>query len=105
MGHLTIKFNSIKFNSLGLLSNVPTGQILNVIKSVLKLAGKETDNLPSKSTINEWNLMRLSISQQQLAEQLPQASHLGLLNYKTSKFGKKYEGFYVAGETGKLYVL
>ena len=43
--------------------------------------------------------MRLSISQQQLAVQLTQAPHLGLLSDETSKFGKEYEGFHVGDET------
>ena len=44
--------------------NVPTGQVSAVMEAVLKLAGKTATTLPSKSTVNEWNLMRLSISQQ-----------------------------------------
>ena len=44
--------------------NVPTGQVAPVIECVLKMAGKKASDLPSKSTVNDWNIMRLLLSQQ-----------------------------------------
>ena len=58
--------------------NVPTGQIASVIECVLKLGGKTASDLPTKSTVNDWNIMRLIMSQQQLAEELPQKESMGL---------------------------
>ena len=85
--------------------NVPTGQIPVVIETVLKLVGKAASDLPSKSTIKEWNVMRLCISQKQLGTEMLKTSHLGLLSDETSKFGKKFEGFHADDEEGHLYVL
>ena len=84
--------------------NVPTGQIPAVIESVLKLAGKTTE-VPSKSSINDWNIMRLILAQRQLAEEVPQKSNLGLLSDETSKFGRKFEGFHLSDAEGRFYVL
>ena len=58
--------------------NVPPGAVPGFMESVLKLVGKSATSLPSKSTVNEWNIMRRSIAHQQLAEHVPDASHLGL---------------------------
>ena len=45
------------------------------------------------------------LSQQQLAEVIPEKEHLALLSDETTKYGEKYEGFHVADEEGRLYVL
>ena len=39
--------------------NVPFSQVGPVIEAVLKLGGLKASDIPSKSTINYWNLMRL----------------------------------------------
>ena len=49
--------------------------------------------------------MRHSIAQQQLSEEIPDASHLGLLSDETLKYGKKFEGFHVVDDSGRTYVL
>ena len=85
--------------------NVSTGQIPPVVESVLKLASKKATDLPCKTTINDWNVMRRSISQQQLAEEMPQKTHMALLSDETSKYGQKFEGFHAADESGRMYVL
>lgn len=85
--------------------NVSTGQIPAVVESVLKLASKKATDLPCKTTINDWNVMRRSISQQQLAEEMPQKTHMALLSDETSKYGQKFEGFHAADESGRMYVL
>ena len=51
--------------------NVPTAQISSVKKSVLELADRKPSDLPSKSTIIEWNIIRLCLSQRQKAEEIP----------------------------------
>ena len=65
--------------------NVPSGQIAPVIECVLKMAGKKASDLPSKSTVNDWNIMRLLLSQQQLPEELPNKKNMALLSDETSK--------------------
>eukprot|EP00057_Strongylocentrotus_purpuratus_P007736 XP_011662210.1 PREDICTED: uncharacterized protein LOC105437383 [Strongylocentrotus purpuratus] len=85
--------------------NVPSGKIGPVIESVLKLGGLKASNIPSKSTVTDWNIMRLIIAQNQLAEELPSQSSLGLLSDETSKFGQKYEGYHVSDPEGRLRVL
>ena len=74
-----------------LTHNVPTSQVASVITSVLKLAHVTPSHVPVKSTVIDWNIMRLVLGQQQLAEELPQREYLGLLSDETSKFGNKYE--------------
>ena len=85
--------------------NVPTGQISSVIESVLELADRKPSDLPTKSTINEWNIIRLCLSQRQIAEEIPKTKSLGLLSDEISKFDKKYEGIHVSDEEGNIYVL
>ena len=85
--------------------NVPMGNVGSVMEAVLHMVGKKATDLPAKSTVINWNVMRRSIAQQQLAEEMPQAAHLGLLSNETSKHGKKYEGFHAVNEKGQVYVL
>ena len=88
-----------------LTHNVPTGQVSAVISAVMKLACRKASDLPSKSTVNDWNVMRLILAQKQIGEILPSQSNLGLLSDETSKFGKKVEGFHASDSDGRLYVL
>ena len=46
MGHLTIKFNSIKFNSLGLLSKAKTSiDVCNAVRTYLQVIADTCTNL------------------------------------------------------------
>ena len=85
--------------------NVSYGQVGPVIQTVLKLASLKASDIPSRSTINNWNIMRLILSQKQLAEELPDQSTLGLLSDETSKFGRKFEGFHASDSEGRMRVL
>ena len=69
------------------------------------MAGKKASDLPSKSTVNDWNIMRLVMAQQQLSEELPQKENMGLLSGQTSKSGQKFEGFHTCDSAGHMYVL
>ena len=102
-GHYTDELKECVFALL--THNVSTSQVSRVIEDVLKLAGLVARDLPCISTIQDWNIMRLLVSQQQLGEVLPQEQHLGLLSDETSKFGQKFEGFHASDPDGRVYVL
>ena len=106
------KYSSDRYTSqmqecvFGLLDlNIAMGQIPAVIRTVAELTGKTINDVPSKATINDWNIMRLTLAQKQLGEELPNKSNLGLLSDETSKFGNKYEGLHVSDSSGRMYVL
>jgi regulator of replication initiation timing len=50
--------------------NVSTGQVGPVMESVMTFAHCIFDDLPSKSTVNEWHVSRLILAQKQLLEKL-----------------------------------
>ena len=102
-GHFTDNMKQCVFDLLN--HNVPTGQIAPVINAVMSLAGRKASDMPCKSTVIDWNIMRLIIAQRQIAEEVPSKKHLGLLSDETSKFGRKFEGFHVSDSEGKMYVL
>ena len=77
----------------------------NLLESVLKMAGKKASKLPSRSTVNDWNIMRFIMAQQQLSEKLPQKENMALLSEETSKFGEKFEGFHTCDSAGRMYML
>ena len=59
------------------------------IEAVLKLGKLKASDIPSKSTVNDWNIMSLVMAQNQLREELPSQCNLGLLSDETSKSGSK----------------
>ena len=85
--------------------NMSTSQVSRVIADVLKVAGLVALDLPCISTIQDWNIMRMLVSQKQLGDVLPQEQHLGLLSDETSTFGQKFEGFHASDPDGRVYVL
>ena len=98
--------DEMKIYVLELLTlNVPTSQIGGVIESVMKLAHCQASHLPCRSTINDWNAMRLIMAQKHLSGELTEQETLGLLSDETSKFGLQYEGYHVADEKGRTYIL
>ena len=84
--------------------NVPTSQIAPVIESVLKMAGKKASDFPSKSTVNDWNIMRLIMARTAI-RRTAQKDYMGLLSDEMSKFGQKFEGFHPSDSAGRMYVL
>jgi len=85
--------------------NVSFGNISPVIESVLSLAKRKPNKLPSKSTINNMNIQRLALSQKHIADQLTSETNLCLLSDETNKFGTKYEGMHVTDSSGNYWVL
>lgn len=85
--------------------NVSVSKMGDVIQCVLKLAGKTPNRVPSKSTIIEMNIQRLSLSQRHIGDVLAQDSTTCLLTDETSRRGEKYMGYEVSDSGGNLWVL
>lgn len=85
--------------------NVSASKVGDVIVSVLKLVGKKPTNVPSKSTVLNMNLQRLSLSQQQVSEVLCPKPNITLLTDETSKRGAKYMGYEASDSDGNMWVL
>ena len=85
--------------------HVATSQVGNVIKSVLKLAGKTPSHTPCKGTVINMNTQRLILAQKQLSEELPNKGHTCLLSDETTKFDKRIEGMHVSDDDGRVWVL
>lgn len=51
------------------------------------------------------NVERLILSQQQMAENIPNKENLTIYTDETSKFGAKYSGYHVSDCEGNMYVL
>jgi hypothetical protein len=75
------------------------------MKCVLDFAGVSVGDLPSKSTVSEWHVARLILSQNQLKEKLSSGDNLCLMSDETSKFGIKYQGYHACDNEGEMYVL
>lgn len=86
-------------------NNVSVAKIGPVIKACLKLADKEVNQTPSKSTILDMNHQRLILAQNQLDDTLIKKDYLCLLSDETSKHGKKYMGYEATDEDGHYWVL
>jgi len=77
----------------------------DVIQSVLSLAGKQADRLPSASTVLNMNIQRLAIAQKHLAEVGRENKHTSLYTDETSKFGTKVDGYHIRDSDGSFYTL
>ena len=86
-------------------SNVSTNKIGSVMETVMNLAGKTCDKVPSKATIINMNLQRLHLAQQQIGDVLADKESSCLLTDETSRRGKKYMGYEARDMEGKLWVL
>jgi len=85
--------------------HVSATQMSDVIQSVLSLAGKQADRLPSASTVLNMNIQRLAIAQKQLAEIGREKKHTSLYTDETSKFGTKVGGYHIRDSDGSFYTL
>ena len=68
---------------------VATQQVATVIKNVCNYCGKEPDQLPTRQTVDNMNLRRLALAQQQIGESQSK-SDLTLYTDETSKYGSQY---------------
>lgn len=85
--------------------NVSASKLPSVITCVLNLVKITPNQLPSKSTILDFNLQRLCLAQKQIAEVFSKENNTTLLTDETSKFGSKFMGYEAADSTGNLWVL
>ena len=76
-----------------------------MIRSVLKLANKQVEKLPSPTTILNMNIERLILAQQQVKGKLPEENKLIIYKDETSKFGCKYSVYHVSDSSGVMYCL
>lgn len=76
------------------------------MSSVLKLmSGKTCSDLPSRKSIQNWNISRLSLCQKQLAEEFSSKPHTTLYSDETSKYGDKFMGYHASDENKRYWVL
>ena len=75
--------------------NVSASKVGSVITltSVLKLANKKPNKVPSKSTVFNMNLQRLCLAHSHITEVFTKETYTRLLTDETSKFGEKYMGY------------
>lgn len=86
-------------------SNVSVAKIGTVLSACLKLANKEVNRIPAKSTILDMNFQRLVLAQNQIDDKLNKNDSLCLLTDETSKQGKKYMGYEATDGDGSYWVL
>lgn len=88
-----------------LQEHVSSKHVSSVIEIVMGFCRKSPTKLPSPATIDRMNIERLSISQTQLAEVLPDKTSTTLYSDETSKYGQKYMGYHLTDENQTHYVL
>lgn len=86
-------------------NHVSTTIVGPVIEACLKLVGKIPDRLPSATTINNMNIQRLVLAQNQLAESISQKENTTIETDETSKFGTQFGVYAVRDSEGNPYVL
>ena len=72
-----------------LVHHVACAHVSSVIKAVLNYASLSASRLPSPSSVSAWNVERLRLAQQQIAEQVSLQKNLCLQTDETSKYGSK----------------
>jgi hypothetical protein len=85
--------------------NVSVSRVGPVIETVCKLSGHTVNRLPSKTTIIDMNVQRLSLAHKQIAEAFALQENTCLLTDETSRKGSKYMGYEASDMDGKLWVL
>ena len=77
-----------------------------VLQSTSKLFGQTiASRVPSERTIREMNHRRLAISHMHLADIMPNKWDTTLLSDETPDRGATYEGFHIADEEGRVFVV
>ena len=85
--------------------HVATTRVSSVIEAVLKMVGKKANRLPSTTTVNNMNVERGILAQQQVAEELAQEENTTLETDESSKYGKQYGAYALRTSEGSPYVL
>ena len=86
--------------------HVGSAHISFVIKAVLEnMTGMSCTSLPSRSTIQGWNITRLALAQRQLAEEFSSKKNTTLCSDETSKYGAKVIGYHATDKDKNYWVL
>ena len=87
-------------------NHVAITKVSSCITSVISnLTGKTCERLPSKSTVENMNIQRVWVAQQQLATELPTKSDTTLYSDETSKYGEKVMGYHLSDNDKRYYTL
>jgi E1A/CREB-binding protein len=85
--------------------NVATKHVSSVIESVLKLANKRPNRLPSRQTIDNIVCEKIAVGQKQLGLKLEGKKNICLYGDETRKKGKTYQTFLVSDEEKDVFFL
>ena len=87
-------------------SHVGSSHIGNCISSVLRImTGRSCSDIPSRSTIQNWNTTRLSLAQKQLADEFSSKENTTLYSDETTKHGDKFMGYHASDSDKRYWVL
>ena len=97
--HSQLYSDNVRQCCLELLSmNVGIHQVEPIIRSVLKLAGKNIEKLPKPATLVRMLTELKCLSYQQIADELQECENITLHADGTSKFGQHYGSFQISTE-------
>ncbi len=85
--------------------NVSQEHIGSVMKACFQCAGVTADRFPSRPTVNNINIQRLSLAQAQLKESLPSKQHLTVESDETTKYYHKLMTQSLRDEEGQPHLL
>lgn len=85
--------------------NVATKNVAPVINTVLKLANKTVNSLPSRQTIDNIVCEKVVVGHKQVGSSLKGQKNICLYGDETRKKGKTYQTFLVSDEEKNLYFL
>ncbi|XP_062611759.1 uncharacterized protein LOC134273583 [Saccostrea cucullata] len=85
--------------------NVATRNIPPVIETVLGLANKAANKLPSRQTVDNIVCEKVAIGQKQIGMKLGQKKNLCLYEDETRKKGKTYQTFLASNEEKEVFFL
>ena len=87
-------------------SGVAFAKIPGVMQCVAELCGKTSiDRLPKESTIRNFTIQRITLSQMQIGEAVSEQPNLTLYSDETARKGTKYMGYHVSDEEGQMWLL
>ena len=99
----TQSFREPAYNLLGL--HMVSPRIPAVASPLFNYLGVPYDRLPARSTLSNWNVERLALSQIQLAEEVSQRVSTTVYSDETSKSGHHYMGFHLSDSDRRFWVL
>ena len=86
-------------------NHVPASRVGPVIEACLELVDKVPNRIPSLTTVNQMNIQRLELAQQQIVEEVTPQMNTTLATDETSKYGTKSCVYNIFTSDGRPYVL